>query len=50
MSTETSIKPITKIALVTGASRGLGRNTALNLARKGVDLIVTLSFTIAVAS
>lgn len=30
-----------KIALVTGGSRGLGRNTALNLARKGVDVIVT---------
>lgn len=30
-----------KIALVTGASRGLGRNTALNLARKGVDVILT---------
>jgi len=30
-----------KIALVTGASRGLGRNTALHLARKGVDVIVT---------
>jgi NAD(P)-dependent dehydrogenase (short-subunit alcohol dehydrogenase family) len=32
---------IQKIALVTGASRGLGRNTAINLARKGVDVIVT---------
>ncbi|MEG4216234.1 SDR family oxidoreductase [Microcoleus sp. Pol14C6] len=31
----------TKIALVTGASRGLGKNTALTLARKGVDVIVT---------
>jgi NAD(P)-dependent dehydrogenase (short-subunit alcohol dehydrogenase family) len=31
----------TKIALVTGASRGLGKNTALALAKKGVDLIVT---------
>jgi NAD(P)-dependent dehydrogenase (short-subunit alcohol dehydrogenase family) len=31
----------TKIALVTGASRGLGRNTALSLARKGVDVIGT---------
>jgi hypothetical protein len=30
-----------KIALVTGASRGLGRNTALALAKKGVDVIVT---------
>jgi NAD(P)-dependent dehydrogenase (short-subunit alcohol dehydrogenase family) len=31
----------TKIALVTGASRGLGKNTALALAKKGVDVIVT---------
>ncbi len=30
-----------RIALVTGASRGLGRNTALKLAARGVDLIVT---------
>jgi NAD(P)-dependent dehydrogenase (short-subunit alcohol dehydrogenase family) len=30
-----------KIALVTGASRGLGRNTAIALARKGVDVIGT---------
>lgn len=29
------------IALVTGASRGLGRNTALALARRGVDVILT---------
>ncbi|MEG5161183.1 SDR family oxidoreductase [Microcoleus sp. AT3-A2] len=34
-------KDKTKIALVTGASRGLGKNTALTLARKGVDVIVT---------
>jgi NAD(P)-dependent dehydrogenase (short-subunit alcohol dehydrogenase family) len=34
-------KDKTKIALVTGASRGLGNNTALTLARKGVDVIVT---------
>lgn len=30
-----------KVAIITGASRGLGRNTALNLARRGVDLIFT---------
>jgi NAD(P)-dependent dehydrogenase (short-subunit alcohol dehydrogenase family) len=30
-----------KIAIVTGASRGLGKSTALNLAKKGVDTIVT---------
>jgi NAD(P)-dependent dehydrogenase (short-subunit alcohol dehydrogenase family) len=30
-----------KIALITGASRGLGRNTALNIARKGNDVIFT---------
>jgi len=30
-----------KIALVTGASRGLGRNTALHIARRGGDVIVT---------
>lgn len=29
------------IALVTGASRGLGRNTVLALARRGVDVILT---------
>lgn len=41
MSTETTVKSTTKIALITGASRGLGRNTAISLARKGVDLIIT---------
>jgi NAD(P)-dependent dehydrogenase (short-subunit alcohol dehydrogenase family) len=30
-----------RIALVTGASRGLGRNTALKLAEQGIDVIVT---------
>lgn len=30
-----------KIALVTGGSRGLGRNAALKLAAKGVDVILT---------
>lgn len=35
------IQDQTKIALVTGASRGLGKNTALALAKKGVDIILT---------
>ena len=30
-----------KIAIVTGGSRGLGENTALALAKKGVDVIIT---------
>ena len=30
-----------KIAIVTGGSRGLGRNTAVHLARSGVDVIIT---------
>ncbi len=33
--------PATRIALVTGGSRGLGRNTALHLAQQGVDVILT---------
>ncbi|MGJ7041909.1 NAD(P)-dependent dehydrogenase (short-subunit alcohol dehydrogenase family) [Shinella sp. BE166] len=32
---------MTKIALVTGGSRGLGRNTALSIARRGGDVIIT---------
>lgn len=32
---------MTKITLVTGASRGLGRNTALNIARQGGDVVIT---------
>lgn len=31
---------MSKIALVTGANRGLGRNTALSIARRGGDVIV----------
>ena len=31
----------TSIALITGGSRGLGRNAALHLARQGVDVIIT---------
>jgi NAD(P)-dependent dehydrogenase (short-subunit alcohol dehydrogenase family) len=30
-----------RIAIVTGGSRGLGRNTAVNLARRGVDILFT---------
>ena len=30
-----------KIALITGGSRGLGRNTAVHLARSGVDVVLT---------
>lgn len=31
----------TKIALITGGSRGLGKDMAINLAQKGVDIILT---------
>ena len=31
---------MSKIALVTGANRGVGRNTALSIARHGGDVIV----------
>lgn len=31
----------TKIALVTGGSRGLGKDMALSLARKGLDVLIT---------
>jgi len=32
---------MTKITLITGASRGLGRNTALSIARRGGDVVLT---------
>ena len=35
MSTET------KVALITGGSRGLGKNMAMAIAKKGIDLIIT---------
>src|SRR6187402_3171216 len=31
----------TKIALVTGGSRGLGKNMAIAIAKKGLDVIIT---------
>jgi NAD(P)-dependent dehydrogenase (short-subunit alcohol dehydrogenase family) len=36
-----AVESHSKIALITGGSRGLGRNTALNLAGKGVDVVLT---------
>lgn len=33
--------PKSKIALVTGGSRGLGRDMAINLAKKGIDVVLT---------
>ncbi len=32
---------MSKIALITGGSRGLGRNMALSMARKGIDSVIT---------
>jgi NAD(P)-dependent dehydrogenase (short-subunit alcohol dehydrogenase family) len=41
MPQENSSLSNSKIAIVTGGSRGLGRNTVLSLARRGVDSIFT---------
>ncbi|HXA50433.1 MAG TPA: SDR family oxidoreductase [Candidatus Acidoferrum sp.] len=41
MPTEKALSSNAKIAIVTGGSRGLGRNTVLNLARRGVNSIFT---------
>lgn len=41
MQTDNSASIQGKIAIVTGGSRGLGQNTVLHLARRGVQLIFT---------
>lgn len=41
MATENAISSKRKIAVVTGGSRGLGRSTVLDLAKRGVDTIFT---------
>jgi NAD(P)-dependent dehydrogenase (short-subunit alcohol dehydrogenase family) len=41
MSNEKLVNTTAKIAIVTGGSRGLGRNTVLSLARRGVNSIFT---------
>ena len=40
-SPTSSTSPTPPIALVTGGSRGLGRNAALHIARQGIDVILT---------
>ena len=40
----------TPIALITGASRGLGKNAALTLAAQGVDIILTYQSNAAAAA
>ena len=37
MAKETFAVTENRVAIITGGSRGLGRNTAVNLARRGVD-------------
>ena len=41
MSAKTSENSSKKIAVVTGGSRGLGRNTVLSLAKRGINSIFT---------
>ncbi|MFZ4876299.1 SDR family NAD(P)-dependent oxidoreductase [Janthinobacterium sp. Mn2066] len=41
MSIENNVQPQRRIAIITGGNRGLGRNTVLQLAARGVDIIFT---------
>ncbi len=41
MTNETIENTSKRTAIITGGSRGIGRNTAVNLARRGVDIIFT---------
>jgi NAD(P)-dependent dehydrogenase (short-subunit alcohol dehydrogenase family) len=41
MSVQSSTTPAKKIAIVTGGSRGLGRNTVIHLAKRGIHSIFT---------
>jgi NAD(P)-dependent dehydrogenase (short-subunit alcohol dehydrogenase family) len=41
MAVSLQMTTTTRTAIITGASRGIGRNTALNLARRDTDVIIT---------
>ena len=41
MTNKSSDNMSKKTAIITGGSRGIGRNTAVSVARRGVDIIFT---------